>query len=171
MRLKAIIPIAVILGLLTPSAGQASDNQPLSINQLSWLAGTWEGDGPTHFDGSERSVVFWTEPLEGVMSWTFRYHTPENGHVHFAYHVIEETDEGVFLRGIHYGRNFENFEETHWTYKMTDASATKAHFICLKNCRGAKDMTLALTNENTFVQTYLLEDETKPPAIFKYARP
>ena len=171
MTLKAILPIAAILGLCATSVSHATDNAAPSITQLSWIAGTWEGDGPNHYDGSERSIVFWTAPVEGVMSYTFRYHTPENGHVHFAYHVIEETEDGVFLRGIHYGRNFENFEETHWTYKMTDASATKSHFVCLENCRGAKDMTLELINENAFVQTYMLEDETKPPAIYTYARP
>jgi hypothetical protein len=66
-----------------------------TVSNLSWLAGVWDGigdDGTTK--GDARTV--WTEPVEGVMSWTFRWH--QDDHVHFAFSVVEDTGDEVLLR-------------------------------------------------------------------------
>jgi hypothetical protein len=79
-----------------------------TVSNLSWLAGVWDGigdDGTTK--GDARTV--WTEPVEGVMSWTFRWH--QDDHVHFAFSVVEDTGDEVLLRGIHHGRDFDTFED------------------------------------------------------------
>lgn len=168
--LSTVTVIAATIAAMAPTSATAGDDLALSVDAMAWLAGAWEGVGPNNYDGAEQTIAFWTAPAEGVMSWTFRYRTPENGHVHFAFHVVENTEDGVFSRGIHYGHDFKNYEDIHWTYKMTSASDTEIRFACIANCRGAKTLSFLRDGDNAFLEQYELEDETKPTAIFKYKR-
>ena len=162
--------LAGLIVAIAPTTVSAEEAGDLNINAMAWLAGTWEGAGPNKYDGEEQTIAIWTAPVEGIMSWTFRYTTPENGHVHFAFHVVENTEEGVLSRGIHYGHDFKNYEDIHWTYKMTSASDTEVKFVCVENCRGAKTLSFLRDGNNAFLEKYELEDETKPAAVFRYQR-
>ncbi len=165
--MRSILFLVTVL-IFTGTVSAKDDK--LSINDLAWIAGTWEGMGPDDYTGKEQTLAIWTPPKEGVMSWTFRYHTPKNGHVHFAFTVIEETDDGVFCRGIHHAPDFGNYEDTHWTYRMVSASNTEVRFECVENCRGAKALSFERTEDGRMLEKYELEDETRSPSVFRYRR-
>ena len=168
-RLFGLVAGAIMVLLASPPALPREDDI-LSVNDLSWIVGTWEGFGPDDYSGAELTLSILTAPIEGVMSWSFRYHTPKDGHVHFAFTVIEDTEDGVIMRGIHYARDFRHYEDTHWIYRMTTVSATKARFECVESCRGAKSLTFEMIEEEIMIHEYELTDKTKPPSIFKYKR-
>lgn len=136
------IPVLVALLVLGSSGWRAESEprrpDPLTSSTIEWLAGSWQGtwdDDGTEGDG--RVFSHWSAPVEGVFSWTFRYHQPHKGHVHFAFSVFEETQEGVVGRGIHHGRDFRTFEQNPWEFRLARASERMAEFVCTKHCRGA----------------------------------
>ena len=101
LRLIVLTSIAGAL-LLVPVADADDDAANGRTSDMAWMAGDWAGTGD---DGTTTGDAYsvWTEPVEGVMSWTFRWHQPDKDHVHFAFSVIEETAVGVLLRGVHHG--------------------------------------------------------------------
>ncbi len=162
------VVMALVLGIASIPAEAQKDATP-GLDDLAWIAGTWEGLGPDDYGGTQRALAIWTAPLEGTMSWTFRWHTPENGHVHFAFTVLEETDDGVFSRGIHHGPDFEPYEDAHWVFRMTAAGETRVTFQCVENCR-ARSLILELDEDGLLFEKYQPLDEAKPLSIFKYER-
>ena len=169
MAPKTLFAAAALAALIASNLALAQEGGPLSVNDLSWIAGTWEGLGPDDYSGEEQALAIWTAPVEGVMSWTFRWHTPGNGHVHFAFTVLEDTDNGVLSRGIHHGRDFRPFEDARWMFRMTAASDTEVSFECIENCR-VKSLAFELTEEGLLLEKYRPLDETQPLSVFRYRR-
>ncbi len=165
---KMAITAAAISALAFPVSAQTS--RPFTLDAIAWIAGSWEGVGPNSYDGSEQVLSTWTPPKQGVMSYTFRYNTPADGHVHFAFHVLQETDEGVMWRGIHRAPDFTTYEDTHWTYRMVEADGNTVKFECLSGCRGAVSLTYEMKESGELQEQYKMLDETKPLSIFKYTR-
>jgi hypothetical protein len=89
MRCSRLWIVLVSCTCALTSLTVAADN--LSTSDIAWLSGHWEGVGD---DGKTKgkALSIWTPPVEGSMSWTFRWHQAEQGHVHFAFSLLEETD-------------------------------------------------------------------------------
>jgi hypothetical protein len=137
-----------------------------STSDIAWLAGHWEGIGD---DGETqgRALSVWTPPAEGTMSWTFRWHQAGQGHVHFAFSVLEETDDGVVYRGIHHGTDFETFEDAPWTFLLVEADEAKATFVCTENCR-APGVEFALLPDGSLRETWQPANDNAPPFVVTY---
>jgi len=123
--------------LFCSSLGSANDSNTIDIDDLGWLAGEWVGEGQEGEDGKVEGVAlqYWTPPLEGSVSFFFTWHAKESKHVHYAVNVFQQTENGVTGKGIHYGRDFENFEEHPWHLSATRISSNFVEFQCLKYCR------------------------------------
>ena len=141
---------------------------PARIADIAWLAGHWRGTGD---DGETSGTAdsIWTDPVEGVMSLTFRWHQGEQKHVHFAFSVIEETPGGVLLRGIHRGRDFETFEDANWTMRLAGASQDSATFVCVENCRAAS-VEFTRTPEGKLVESWRADVGAEPVFVITYSR-
>lgn len=114
------------------AACRSARNPPVpSVSDLSWMEGVWSGSGPTGFDLETRATSILTAPIEGVLSWTFGWHTPENNHVHYAFHVLQDTGGGTILRGIHFAPSFTHYEDVPWQFRLTSARERWARFECI----------------------------------------
>jgi len=163
----------IYLGILfSASLGTANAGNATDIDGLDWLAGEWIGEGREGDDGEVEGVArqYWTPPLEGSISFFFTWHAEESEHVHYAVNVFQQTENGVVGKGIHYGRDFENFEEHPWHLRATRIGSDVVEFQCLEYCRSE-------TVSFTMLQNGVLEerwkhnpDENKPDWIVRYRR-
>jgi dipeptidyl aminopeptidase/acylaminoacyl peptidase len=138
------------------------------IADIAWLQGHWHGigdDGET--TGATDSI--WTNEVEGVMSLTFRWHQPVKNHVHFAFSVVEQTHDGVFLRGIHHGRDFGTFEDANWTMRLADAGPDTARFDCIENCRAAS-VEFKRLPDGELVESWRAIADAKPVFVVTYQK-
>ena len=156
-------------GIVLHLTAVANEENSFSLDDIAWIAGTWAGLGPNDYSGEELVYSVWTGPVGGTMSWTFRYYTPGNKHVHYAYTMLEETDGGVLSRGIHYGRDFKNFEKAAWVFQMTAATDTEVTFECIENCR-VKSVSFELTSEGLLLEKYRTLDDSELLPTFRYER-
>ncbi len=163
---NGLIRVALIYLLSVSVAGAAETLQDLS--EIAWLAGHWKGVGD---DGvmTGRADSIWTAPAEGVMSLTFRWHRPEENHVHFAFSVIEKTHRGTYLRGIHHGRDFRTFEDNHWTMQLADFEANRARFVCVSHCR-ADSVEFELKLNGGLVESWRKEKDEDPVFVIEYVK-
>ena len=164
--------IVVGIAIVFSSLGSVADDPP-SIDELSWLAGEWLGEGREGEDGAIQGVArqHWSPPLEGSMSYLFTWHDASSGHVHYAINVFQEADGGVSGKGIHYGRDFATFEDHPWSLELTTASETNAVFRCTEHCR-SESVTFTLRNDGTMEERWRLNAaESKPDWIVVYRRP
>jgi hypothetical protein len=142
------------------------------IDELEWLAGEWIGEGQEGDTGEAEGAahLYWTPPLEGSMSLFFTWHAAESGHVHYAVNVFQQTEDGIFGKGIHYGRDFENFEDHPWHLKATAVDKNVVVFECLEHCRSASVSFTLL--ENGVLEERWKPDrgENKPDWIVRYRR-
>ncbi len=164
MRCSRLWIVLVSCTCALTSLTVAADN--LSTSDIAWLSGHWEGVGD---DGKTKgkALSIWTPPVEGSMSWTFRWHQAEQGHVHFAFSLLEETDDGVVYRGIHHGRNFETFEDAPWTFRLVEADETKAKFVCTANCR-APGVEFTLLPDGSLQESRQPANDDAAPFVVTY---
>lgn len=153
--------------MLAGASGNEMDSHS-EIDDLAWLAGTWAGIGD---DGTTTGDAYsvWTGPVEGVMSWTFRWHQADKGHVHFAFSVIEVTDDDILLRGIHHGRDFEPFEEVNWTMWLAATDTAFARFDCVENCRAAS-VEFARQDDGGLKESWRSTAGAAPEFVINYRR-
>ena len=170
MTRKLYIALLSLSCLAATTRVVAGDISGFTIDDIAWLAGSWKGVGPDDYSGKEQVIAIWTAPVEGVMSWTFRYHTPEDGHVHFAFTVIEAADGDVFSRGMHHGRDFETYEDRNWVFRLQSVTQSSAVFSCVSDCRGIKSLSFELKPDGTLLETYELNDPNAELSVFRYRR-
>ena len=170
MKLDIEIPGKIIFALgLSLAIGNPAHAADLArISDIEWLAGQWEGVGD---DGSTKgeAMSVWTGPVEGSMSWTFRWHVNEQNHVHFAFSVFEETERGVVYRGIHYGTDFESFEDAPWRFRLASVDGTKATFACMANCR-APGVEFNLLPDGRLIETWQTARNDEVAFVVTYNR-
>ena len=160
--------LAFLLLLCSPLFGFA-DNEAIAdsatVDDLAWLAGVWRGQG----DGGGEALSTFSNPVDGSMSWVFRWNVPDDNHVHYAFTVYQDTDDGVTARGIHRGREFETFEKTHWTYALTSASVGEAVFSCVSKCR-ARSVTFHQLENGQLEESYTSLDGKERHFVVLYRR-
>ncbi len=105
--------IIIIASLLLPSQLAAQDvrtlgeaaSPPATLDQIAWLAGTWEGTGL----GGE-SHEGWLPPVNGQMAGVF--HQSSNGALQF-YEILQVVERGgsLVLRLKHFGGDLSGWED------------------------------------------------------------
>jgi hypothetical protein len=86
---------------------------PDKVNQLEWLAGSWEGD-----DGGTCNEEVWASPRGGLM---VAFHRDTGRSTGFEFLRIEETPAGLVYRAMPGGRTATDF-------KLVDAGPGRAVF-------------------------------------------
>ncbi|MHC4975835.1 MAG: DUF6265 family protein [Planctomycetota bacterium] len=179
MRKRTISLIAA--GLLLPLSGCVVDSTsggivvastretaaPYRVADLGWLAGRWEGQG--HMDGvTGRAIRDWTPPTEGAMSSTFQWHMPDSSHVHYAFMVLWDTPQGIDMRFIHYGPDFETFEDAPLEYTVTEISDSRVVFSSKGNCRA--DFVIDELDDLSCRARWIVPGEGSEPLTIEYLR-
>jgi hypothetical protein len=167
MICKRILNTIALASVFLMCAALADDGpEQWKITDIARLAGHWSGtghDGET--TGAAESI--WTDPTEGVMSLTFRWHQDDQNHVHFAFSVIEETPAGVLLRGIHHGRDFGTFEDANWTMRLANAGPDSARFDCVEHCRAAS-VEFARSPDGELIESWRSVAGEEPVFVITY---
>ena len=164
--------VILVLSCLILSAVSSAGPGDISIESLHWLSGEWVGEGREGDDGDVQGVarLYWSSPAEGSISNYFVWHSAAAKHVHYAITVFEETDDGLLGKGIHYGRNFENFEEHPWQLRATRTDPNVVEFVCVAHCR-SDSVTFRLIDDGTLEERWQLQtSEQKPDWIVRYRR-
>lgn len=151
--------------------GAALANDGTDISQLAWLSGAWIGEGRGGDDGKVEGVarVYWTPPLDGVISNFFTWNKPAEGHVHHAISVFHANDGAVLGKGIHYGRDFKTFEDKPWNLRLISATGASVEFQCFENC-SASNLTYKLIGGGRLEERWSHADESIPDWIVVYRR-
>lgn len=164
---------AVCIGIFVcASQNPAIADNDSDIDELYWLAGEWIGEGREGDDGEIEGVarLYWTPPLEGSISLFFTWHAADSNHVHYALNVFQKTSDGIHGKGIHYGPDFENFEENPWHLKATQVGRNRVSFECLEHCRSLSVSFTQLENGVLEERWKLNPEEKKPDWIVLYQR-
>lgn len=168
MKLMPIY-LSIVLCILQVSANADST---VEINQLYWLAGEWIGEGREGDDGEVEGVarLYWTPPVEGSISLFFTWHAAASEHVHYAVNVFQQIESGVFGKGIHYGPDFENFEDHPWHLKAMRIGSNIAIFHCLDHCR-SESVSFTLHDDGVLEERWKMDSEkNRPDWIVRYRR-
>ena len=147
-------------------------DETTGLDALTWLAGEWIGEGMEGEGGVVAGVarLYWTPPLEGSISYYFTWHAEASAHVHYAVTVFQQTDDGVVGKGIHYGSDFENFEEQPWQLKAVNMTPGNVEFACLQHCR-SESVSFSLGADGVLEERWLLDPELQQPDwIVRYRR-
>ena len=98
--------IFVSLALLSAASASAPEASPeVSVEDLAWLAGVWEGTGL----GGECEEL-WSPPRAGAMIGTFRLFR-EGEPVFYELLLLAEDEEGLALKVKHFSPAFSAWEE------------------------------------------------------------
>jgi hypothetical protein len=110
-----------------------------SVTNLSFLTGDWIGTGRPGDDGEIEGTarIHWTAPIDGVSSYLFTWNVPETGHVHYALTVFRDEENSVYGKGLHFGRELENFEEYPWELHLIEVAPEYALFACENHCQAS----------------------------------
>jgi hypothetical protein len=108
MRLAGLLLAAVPLAAVFA-------NLPDKVSELSWLAGSWEGD-----DGGTWNEEVWAAPSGGLLI-AFHRDTRQGRAVGFEFLRIEETPAGLVYRPMPEGRPASDF-------KLVEAGPGRAVF-------------------------------------------
>ena len=168
MRYIALCLIVVVLTLHQAAA----DIDGLNIEELSWLAGEWIGEGREGDDGEIEGIArqYWSPPLEGSVSYFFTWHSQKTKHVHYAVNVFQQVDDRVVGKGVHYDRDFRNYEDNPWVLEATTIARDIVTFECVQYCR-SESVSFRLLEDDTMEERWRLNpEEGKPDWIVRYRR-
>jgi len=161
---------SVVTAAIVVSA-PAHTQQPISVNNMGWLAGEWIGDGRSGDNGSPTGIarLYWTPVIADVISSTFTWHDGGDDHVHYAFSVFRQVEDGVEGAGIHYGADFETFEDAPWRFQALEISDTRVMFECISNCR-ANSVTFTLLENDALEGRWDPVNGSDPDWITRYRR-
>lgn len=111
--LRVLIVCFALIPLLASGAG---------IDRLSFMAGHWVGGKGENYE------EVWLEPKSGTITGSFRW-VFDNGRQVLEFIVIEETDEGIFLRFKHFHPDYVPWEKDEPNiYKLSSVEGMSATF-------------------------------------------
>ena len=166
--------ISMISGVLFLIGAQAHAQTPLpaeKITSLNWLSGEWVGQSYASEDAPVQGYasIHFTPVNLASFAMTFRWTMPDTNHVHYAFTVFQETDAGILGKGIHYGPDFETFEDAPWHFETVDISENRVTFGCVENCR-ANAVTFKLLADGRLEERWKPLNETAPDFVVIYSR-
>lgn len=91
--------------------------------------------------------------------------------MHYAITVFQQTDEGIVGKGIHYGPEFENYEDHPWHLKVARITHNSVQFECYKHCQ-AETLSFTLNHSGELEERWVHDpEENKADWIVRYRRP
>ena len=157
--------------LMLSTAAIAQIEEASTLDALDWFTGEWVGEG--RHEGQDKlegyARIYVTPVTEKSFSTTFHWNMPWNNHVHYAFTVFRETEMGVSAKGIHYGPDFNTFEDHPWEFELSDQSAQHVSFQCVAHCR-AKGVTFRLLENGSLEERWTPLKEDDPDFIVTYQR-
>lgn len=118
------LALAGALALPVPASPQAAVSEPTTLEDLTWMAGHWRGDSERLGGTAEEG---WFAPSGGAMAGVFRLVSNGRARV-FELVLIEEEEDGIFLRFKHVGPGWTPWEESALEYRLTEVAAERAAF-------------------------------------------
>ena len=164
--------LASLCFLLATSPSSVRAENSVTVEQLAWLAGEWIGEGQEGNDGELQGIarLYWTPPLDGSIAWYFTWHMADSQHVHYAVNIFEQNENGLVGKGIHYGADFNNFEDHPWQLVATQTNSSNAMFKCVAHCR-ADSVSFTLLDGDILEERWQqLPDSDRPDWIVRYRR-
>ena len=167
-RSRVLARLALVTMLTLAHSGVIGGNND-GLASLGWLAGEWHGFGRE--EGSQapegKAVLYWTSVTGGVLTSLFTWHVPDTGHVHHALTVFDASSGTVRGRGIHYGRDFETFEQHPWEFEISTIDRRSVTFDCVRHCR-AKSVTLRLNEKGELEERWRPLKAGEPEWVVTY---
>lgn len=124
-----LLPVALPQAIETPERraahGGAPDAEPsVTLADLSWLQGTWRGEGP---DGGVAEIHYMT-PEAGVLPSIFRLWSGDDLMVIELLTLVED-EEGLVMYIRHFSSELTPFEEDHpLTVRVVEGSPDRLYF-------------------------------------------
>ncbi|HNV97948.1 MAG TPA: DUF6265 family protein [Chitinophagales bacterium] len=136
-------------------AGQAPGKA--TIDQISWLAGYWEGTG---FGGN--CTELWLPAADKAMQGIFRFVLNDTLIFTEYMHLIEE-DSSLTIKLKHYGKDLEGWEEkSEWTtFKLVSIENQTAYF---------SGLTYSVTGNKLLIRLTLKEGDQVYTEDFNFKR-
>lgn len=147
--------IVVAQEVKTLEAGQTPGKA--TINQVSWLAGHWEGTG---FGGNCNEI--WLPAADGAMQGIFRFVLNDTLIFTEYMHLIEE-DSSLTIKLKHFGKDLEGWEEkSEWTtFKLVSIENQTAYF---------HGLTYSVTGNKLLIRLTLKEGDQVYTEDFNFIR-
>lgn len=125
---RALAAGAALVCVLAPSTPPLAAQEARTIDDLSWIAGHWRGDGAPLGGGTIEEG--WLAPSGGSMSGVFRLVSgpPDERARVFELLLLEEEDGEVFYRFKHVGPGWRAWEEEPLEYRLVDLEGRRAVF-------------------------------------------
>jgi len=142
----------------TVSFDAATPSSAASIDQVSWIAGSWRGEA---MGGLTEEV--WSDPLGGSMMGSFKFLS--EGKVKFyELQVISEVGNSLILRLKHFHSDMKGWEEKDETvdFKFVKIKGNKVYF---------DDLTFEMVGDNEMNVYVVIGSEGKEEEVkFNYKR-
>ncbi len=155
-RARRILRVALGFAALGASGAE--------LRQLHFMSGHWLGAGGEPYE------EVWLEPRAGTLPGTFRWVLPDGRQV-LEFLVIEETEDGVYLRFKHFGTDYVPWEagEPH-VYRLTAAEASSATFERISNDRNVPRTLFYRRDGNTLTFRGIGDDPDDAPLVLVFTR-
>lgn len=162
---KLLVP-ALVLALPLAAQGPTPTPAP-GLDELAWLAGTWEGT-----IGEDPLIETWFPPAGGRMAGLFRW--VKGGEV-YLYELVslEETPEGVVLRIKHFGPDLVGWEakEDSVVFDLVEIAGGRAVFAERDDEEEGTTLTFRPEGEDGLVATFEETRDGEPVLLtFRYER-
>jgi len=156
MTLK--IGVALAIWLVGLPGGFAADkvNTVEGLEDIAWLSGTWRS---ADIDGQPVNEETWSTPAASAMMGMFRMHTGDRLIV-YEFLLIEEDDDGIFMRFHHFGRNLKIHEEKPLRLRLTPGSKDELVFENTVNAE-PKSITYTRDGRSLTVAVKTMRDGTE----------
>lgn len=112
------------VALPAAASPQAPAPEAATLEDLAWMAGHWRGESERLGGTAEEG---WLAPSGGSMAGVFRLVSNGRARV-FELVLIEQEEEGIFLRFKHVGPGWKAWEENALEYRLTELEGERAAF-------------------------------------------
>jgi len=156
MTLKIGVALAICLLALPGGFAAEEVNTVEGFEDISWLSGTWRS---ADVEGQPVNEETWSTPAASAMMGMFRMYSGDRLIV-YEFLLIEEDDDGIFMRFHHFGRNLKIHEEEPLRLRLTQSSKEELVFENTVNAE-PKSITYTRDGRSLTVAVKTMRDGTE----------